>query len=353
MQRIASIQNLIVVAALLSALGVTHARAVDDPIVLKPTQDVTLYAANAAAQWPGEGSRPTLDLMAKGTDMHRILISFGFHKEAATPCTAAVLHLTADEIWPNKVKAHLRVQRLIRPFGENSASWGLANESEPWINGGGDFDPAVSCARKLGREQGKNQSIDIDVTALVQSWQTKQAPNYGMVLTLEEGSDTYARFFSRESENPPKLSLYYAAQPPKNPDMMKVEQLQPLGKKPEFNVEITTTNFDAPLSKELKVPFKAKAGFPPYAWKFSDLPPGLSGNSDGVLNGSPSKAGAFSFVVDVTDAEHRTARKKVTLTVTDGSAPVAAPANAAASIIGKPAEAKPVVVRKNTGPDDE
>jgi hypothetical protein len=318
------------------------ARAVDDPIVIKPTQDVTLYAGNAAAQWAGEGARGTLDLMAKGTDMHRILISFEFHKEAATPCTAAVLHLVADEIWPNKVKAHLRIQRLLRPFAENAASWGLAAEGEPWVNAGGDFDPVVSCARRLGREQGKNQNIDVDVTALVQGWQTKQYPNYGMLLTLEEGSESYARFFSRESENPPKLSLYYAAPAPKNPDSIKPEQLQPLGKKPEFKIEITTTNFDTPLGTQVKVPFKAKAGLPPYAWKFADLPPGLTGNSDGVLNGTPAKAGVFGLNVDVTDAEHRTAHKKITLTVVDHAA---AP--------GKTVAVKPVEVKKNHGPDDE
>ncbi len=303
-------------ALLLSCLA---AGAVDDPIVLKPTQDVTIYSANAAAQWPGEGARGTMDLQAKSGDAHRILIYFELKKEAKTPCTTAMLHLEADEIWPNKVKPALRIQRLLRPFSESSASWGLAAEGEPWSNLGGDFEPVVSCARRLGREQGKSQHLDIDVTPLVQGWQNKQYPNYGMLLTLEDGSEAYARFFSKESENAPTLNLYYAATAPKNPDSIKVEQLQPLGKKPEFNVEITTTNFDAALNKELKVPFKAKSGLGPYLWKFTDLPAGLIGTADGNLCGTPTKAGAFALTVEATDVEHRSARKKVTVTVGDGA----------------------------------
>ena len=306
------------------ALTCLAVRAVEDPIVIKPSQDVTIYSANTAAQWPGEGARATMDLQAKSGDAHRILIYFEFKKEAKIPCTTATLHLVADEIWPNKVKPNLRVQRLLRPFSESSASWGLAADGDPWINLGGDFEPTVACARHLGREQGKNQHIDIDVTTLVQGWQNKQYPNYGLLLTLEDGSEAYARFFSKESENAPTLGLYYAAPAPKNPDTVKPEQLQPLGKRPEFNIEITTGNFDAELNKELKVPFKAKSGLAPYIWKFSDLPAGWIGTSDGILVATPTKGGTFAITAEATDIEHRAAKKKVTVTVADGAPKVAA-----------------------------
>ena len=327
------------------------AGAVEDPIEIPAGKDVTIYSSNPNTQWAGEGARATFDLMAKAGDMHRALLYFPLKDEAAKfSCTTAMLRLTAEEIWPNKNKAFIRIHRLLRPFSENGAAWAVADEGEAWINAGGDFDPVASCARKLGRESGKNQTVDIDVTALVQGWQTKQYPNYGCVLTLEDGSETYARFNSKESgANGPQLSLYYLATAPKNPDSMKVEQLQPLGKKPEFKIEITTGSFNASLDKPVQVPFKAQRGVPAYQWKFNGLPDGVSANGN-TLSGAPTKAGSYVVSVDVTDAEHHSASKKFTINVTDPSKPAAVVAGIAPG--AKPETAKPLPAKKN-GPDDE
>jgi hypothetical protein len=53
------------------------------------------------------------------------------------------------------------------------------------------------------------------------------------------------------------------------------------------------------------VTFAASSGTPPYTWSVtsgSSLPPGLSLSTAGVLSGTPSAAGNFSFTVTVSDS---------------------------------------------------
>src|SRR5438132_332188 len=82
-------------------------------------------------------------------------------------------------------------------------------------------DPAAICARRLSKDDnGGGKSIDFDITPLVQGWQNKVWPNYGLMLTLDDGSDSNVHFHSREASNAdakPKLMLYYGTAAPKNP----------------------------------------------------------------------------------------------------------------------------------------
>ncbi len=63
----------------------------------------------------------------------------------------------------------------------------------------------------------------------------------------------------------------------------------------------------------------AAGGKPPYRWVVNTgaLPPGLAlAETTGVISGTPSATGTFSFTVDVTDADSRATRKALSIVVT-------------------------------------
>jgi len=67
----------------------------------------------------------------------------------------------------------------------------------------------------------------------------------------------------------------------------------------------------------------ATGGVTPYAWSIlsGSLPPGLAlGSSSGVISGTPTATGPFTFTAQVTDANGMTASKAFTLTINSGSA---------------------------------
>jgi large repetitive protein len=63
--------------------------------------------------------------------------------------------------------------------------------------------------------------------------------------------------------------------------------------------------------------FAALGGTSPYSWKASGiLPPGLSVSSAGVISGTPTSGGTYTFMAKVTDATPLTVTKQVFLTIT-------------------------------------
>jgi hypothetical protein len=56
-------------------------------------------------------------------------------------------------------------------------------------------------------------------------------------------------------------------------------------------------------------------GAPPYTWSGSGQPPGLSVSSVGVLLGTPTAGGSYSFTLSVTDSRPTTASKTVTIAI--------------------------------------
>jgi predicted acyl esterase/pimeloyl-ACP methyl ester carboxylesterase len=79
---------------------------------------------------------------------------------------------------------------------------------------------------------------------------------------------------------------------------------------------------DAPLPAGMLTQFythtlQASGGLPPYTWTLhsGSLPAGLSLNSSGLLSGTPSEAGSFTFTVQVIDQEGDTETAEVSLII--------------------------------------
>ncbi|MBI3828682.1 MAG: DNRLRE domain-containing protein [Planctomycetes bacterium] len=304
--------------AVLLYAGALNISLAGEPVELAPEKDVTIYSANAAEQWKGEGAKNSIQLGSNKDGKMRVLMAWDFKGDAAKPCGAAVLKLQTDECWPNKDALTIQVHRLLRPFDEPAASWGRSVEGDDWVNAGGDFDPLPICGRHLTKkDEGKGgKSIEIDVTPLVQGWQAKRIPNYGLALTFAADGDSYARFFSKDSANAPQLQLYYASAPPKNPDMAAAATLKPVGAAPKLKFEVYVANLNRGLvGTAYKASLRARGGVGPYKWKAEGLAEGLALGEDGVLSGTPAKAGSYALTVTVTGADGKMATGKLALEI--------------------------------------
>jgi hypothetical protein len=86
---------------------------------------------------------------------------------------------------------------------------------------------------------------------------------------------------------------------------------------PDSSVVIVTKSLPTAQAGSLYVVQLVASGVPPYHWTVlsGTLPPGLTLNSDGVLQGVPRQAGRFDFVVEVQDGSNNTARLEVISTI--------------------------------------
>lgn len=67
----------------------------------------------------------------------------------------------------------------------------------------------------------------------------------------------------------------------------------------------------AVVGKAYSITLAAKGGVPPYKWKATGVPNGLTWTPKGVISGKPLKAGTHTIVVTVTDS----ARARATVAV--------------------------------------
>src|SRR5438045_4634901 len=83
-----------------------------------------------------------------------------------------------------------------------------------WTTEGGDFSATVSASQSVGAI-GVYTWSSPQMTADAQSWLDNPATNFGwLVLGDESGSATAKRFDTRESTNPPVLTIQYTASTP-------------------------------------------------------------------------------------------------------------------------------------------
>lgn len=205
----------------------------------------------------------------------------------------------------------------------------------------------ASCARKLTKDDhGDDKVLDFDVTPLVQSWQVKAVPNYGLLLALDEGSTSNVHFNSRRGPEPgkrPQLLLYYGAAPPRIAEMFSPTTLKPLGAMiPEPKMDfVTQGQSKGNVGSKYECHYYVRGGIAPYVWKSKDLPEGLTFTPAGLLSGTPVKAGAYKLAFTATGADQRSLSKTVELVIGDSLADKPKDAAAGAANETKPKEPAP------------
>lgn len=97
--------------------------------------------------------------------------------------------------------------------------------------------------------------------------------------------------------------------------------------------------------------FNAADGYPLYTWARTSgsLPPGILLDENGVLSGTPTTAGTYTFTVRVTDSVNGTDSKSFTLIV-EGSVPPTIVTNSLPSVLVGTAYNQPVVATGGTPP---
>jgi hypothetical protein len=252
----------------------------------------------------------------------------------------------------NKVKLDIiRVHRMVRPWDEKSASWNKSLGDDEWINKGGDFDPMPVAATSLNEDQSgdpppTDKPIEWDVTAAVQAWQAGTQPNFGLILLdTDNDSTTNARPYSRKADKDelrPKLSIYWAAQPKRSQNWLKVSSMKPVGEPVVLKVGLIASLKQGRVGEKFEDHIKAKGGCAPYTFKVTGaLPDGLTLAANGNITGTPTKEGKYPLTIAITDAAKNTGTGKTDLDVVvpdkgaAGNKPPDKAADPAAGIIGK------------------
>jgi hypothetical protein len=314
--------------AFASALLTLESFAADDPVTLFSAQDTTLRPDKAGD--PGKDPGSELDLMVYGPKHSakdfRALIQFDTKDLPKQPVLLAVLKLTIYKCFAvRKTKQDIiRVHRMVRPWGEFTASWGRSIDHDEWINPGGDFDPVPAAATPIPDEiqgEASGKTIDFDVTPLVQAWQSGQ-PNCGLILiNADNDSATTFRCYSKNDKtegNRPQLTIYFATPPKRDVNWIKPTTLKPIGNAVQMRIQLDSSMRRGETGVKYSDMLKAKGGIAPYSFKVQgDLPEGLVLAPDGALTGTPAKGGKFPVTVFITDAGKRSASAKLTLEVVE------------------------------------
>lgn len=325
----------------------------EDSLTLTAEKDTTLQpgVTGIAPQYWGKAE----DLMIYGpkhdNPNFRALIAFDLKDVPKAPVRSAVLKLTLFKAYAAAKTRQdiLRVHRVVRPWDEVGSSWNFSLINDEWINKGGDFDPAASAGAyvlddQTGDDAGK--TVDFDVTAVVQAWQTGRVPNFGFMLMNTDGdSKTTVRPFSKDAKEDakrPKLILSWANPPKPNNNWIKPQALKPVGAMPQMRVDLNTPTLNqAHLGQNYKAFLNAKGGLAPYVFKVTgEIPEGIKVNPSGLIEGQPEKAGRYTLSVSVTDDARHSGTGRVDLVVAKSSSKTSAAAEPVKSGEGKSEEKK-------------
>jgi hypothetical protein len=315
---------------ILSSLLPVFVLAQDDPMTLTATHSRIIRPDRLGM--PGN-DWTECDLMIYGPKNpnpdFRSVVEFDLKDVPKQPCTAAVLRLTfykLSMVRNKSTKDIMRVHRILRPWTEKTVSWSTSVGDDEWINKGGDFDPNPVAATPIIESMTgdpSDKTIEFDVTALVQGWQTSQYPNFGVMLAITDNdSSTNARPYSHAEANNdkrPKLILYWNAQPKKDGSWLKPSTLKPLGNPIQMKIAFNPSLKQCRLNEKYEDHLKAKGGAAPYSYKVKgNLPDGLSITPEGAITGTPTKAGKFPLTVTITDAAKLTGTFPTTMEVIVG-----------------------------------
>ncbi len=233
MAALSSVPWLLACARLLLLAGsVLSLACAQSSVTLTAAQDTTLYDDPNGALANGAG--PALFLGTAGGSSggaaRRALVRFEL--AGAIPAGARILDARlslfveqTSATQPRLATAH----RVLAPWLEgsvvapgNGGGGGPALPGEstwlfrdypnvPWINPGGDFEPAPSFAFELPIAGAVESSPEVGLIADLESWRADPSSNFGWLLkTDESGPGTARRCSSRQAAaNPPRLQIFY------------------------------------------------------------------------------------------------------------------------------------------------
>jgi FtsP/CotA-like multicopper oxidase with cupredoxin domain len=238
MSKSAALRNIflglmVAVAALglLAALTLTDSEpAVAATAIINPTKDNTLYEYVAADgdRSNGAGTR----FFAGRTDQARLrrgVVAFNVAGSvpAGSTITSVSLSMSMSRTNLNTART-IELHKLLADWGEGTSN-ASGNEGEGanattndatwrhrffnttlWTAQGGDFSGTVSASQSVGAVGTYTWASTAQMVADVQSWLNNPSTNFGWLVKGDETTNTTAkRFESRESGNPPALTINY------------------------------------------------------------------------------------------------------------------------------------------------
>ena len=250
---------MIIVAAFVVPLAPTPAGAVT--INLNPTKDNTLYqyVATDGDRSNGVGSH----LFAGGTDnglLRRGVMAFDIagNIPAGSTINSVSLRMNMSRTRSDTART-IGLYKLLTDWGEgtsnaefeegagapattNDATWRHRFFSTSfWATQGGDFSTTLSASTSVGAIGFYTWSSP-QLTADVQSWLGTPASNFGWIIVGVEGSsETAKRFDTRESANPPVLTIDYTP-PAGAPQPVSVLSRKVHGSSGTFDIDLLASS---------------------------------------------------------------------------------------------------------------
>ncbi len=207
--------------------------------ILNPSKDNTLYeyvSAGNCTETPvplGDCSNGAgIHFFAGRTDrgyMRRGVLAFNVAGSipAGSTITSVSLTLNASRVATNTART-VELHKLVADWGEgtsdasqnegkgapattNDATWRHRFYNTVfWTAQGGDFSGTVSASQQVGANGAYTWGSTSFMVADVQSWLNNPSSNFGWLVKGDESTSTTAkRFDSRESNNPPALTIIY------------------------------------------------------------------------------------------------------------------------------------------------
>lgn len=225
-------------------------------------------------------------------------------------------------------------------LGENGVVTGTPTRS-------GTFKFLVKVDDSVGNS--KVESITLVINAVGAIDIEKSLPNatqfspYNHLINVTGGIQPY-RFSLVQGTLPPRISLSPEGVLSGTPSVsgtynIVVQVTDSVGTTKKSNVKLVVTG-----ASELKIEtaslvnglvgvqyndlIVASGGRPPYAWNIPDgstPPPGLSMNARGIVSGTPTVAGNYSFIVRVMDANGTTVDKRISIIIANQEQPQPTP----------------------------
>src|SRR6266513_500889 len=215
-------------------VGIGSSLAVADIVNINPSKDNTLYEYVVA---DGDKSNALGDHFFTGetamSELRRGVLAFDVagNVPAGSTITGVTLTLNMSRT-PSGTARTTELHKLLADWGEGtsqaSGEEGIGAPATPndatwqhrffdtifWTTEGGDFSATVSASQSVGAI-GIYTWSSPQMTADVQSWLDNPATNFGwLVLGDESGMATAKRFDTRESINPPVLTIQYTTSTP-------------------------------------------------------------------------------------------------------------------------------------------